>query len=95
MVSCLIFKSISHFEFIFVYGLRVCCNFVDLHCGWSLTLSDENVGASGHTRLELPFAPGSGQHRRHPPFSGSLPLLGPRLWMDKPAPFLAPQDPPP
>ena len=31
MVSCLIFKSLSHFEFIFVHGLRVCSNFIDLH----------------------------------------------------------------
>ena len=26
MVSCLMFKSLSHFEFIFVYGVRVCSN---------------------------------------------------------------------
>ena len=25
------FKSLSHFEFIFVYGVRVCSNLVDLH----------------------------------------------------------------
>ena len=31
MMSCLIFKSLSHFEFIFVYGERVCSNFIDLH----------------------------------------------------------------
>ena len=31
MVSCLIFKSLSHLEFIFVYGVRVCSNFIDLH----------------------------------------------------------------
>ena len=31
MLSCLIFKSISHFEFIFWYGMRVCPNFIDLH----------------------------------------------------------------
>ena len=24
MVSCLMFKSLSHFEFIFVYGVREC-----------------------------------------------------------------------
>ena len=28
MVSCLIFKPLSHFEFIFVYGVRVCSNFI-------------------------------------------------------------------
>ena len=31
MVSCLTFKSLSHFEFIFVHGVRVCSNFIDLH----------------------------------------------------------------
>ena len=31
MVSCLIFKSLSHFEFIFVYGEGVYSNFTDLH----------------------------------------------------------------
>ena len=31
MVSCLIFKSLNHFEFIFVYGVRECSNFTDLH----------------------------------------------------------------
>ena len=29
MVSCLTFKSLSHFEFIFVYHVRECSN--DLH----------------------------------------------------------------
>ena len=31
MVSCLTFKSFSHFEFIFVRGARVCSSFMDLH----------------------------------------------------------------
>ena len=32
MVSCLkIFKSLSHVEFIFVHGVRVCSSFTDLH----------------------------------------------------------------
>ena len=30
MMSCLIFKSLSHVEFIFVYGVRVRSNFIDL-----------------------------------------------------------------
>ena len=30
MVSCLIFKSLSHCEFIFVYGVRQCSKFNDL-----------------------------------------------------------------
>ena len=29
-VSCLTLKSVSHFEFILVYGVRVCSNFIDL-----------------------------------------------------------------
>ena len=31
MVSCLVFKSLSHFEFIFMYGEKVCSNFIGLH----------------------------------------------------------------
>ena len=31
MVSCLTFKSLSHLEFIFMHGVRVCSSFVDLH----------------------------------------------------------------
>ena len=30
MVLCLMFRSLSHFEFIFVHGVRVCSNFIDL-----------------------------------------------------------------
>ena len=37
MVSCLMFKSLSHFEFIFVYGGRVCSNFTDLHAAVQLS----------------------------------------------------------
>ena len=32
VVSCLMFKSLSRFEFIFVHGVRVCFNFIDLWC---------------------------------------------------------------
>ena len=31
MVSRFMFKSLSHFEFIFVHGVRVCSNFIGLH----------------------------------------------------------------
>ena len=31
IVSCLMFKSLSNFEFIFVHGVRVCSSFTDLH----------------------------------------------------------------
>ena len=30
-VSYLMFKSLSHLEFIFVHGERVCSSFIDLH----------------------------------------------------------------
>ena len=33
----LYFKSLSHFEFIFVYGVRVCSNFIDLHVAVQLS----------------------------------------------------------
>ena len=37
MVSYLMFKSLSHFEFIFVHGhgVRVCSSFTDLHAAVS------------------------------------------------------------
>uniref|UniRef100_A0A8D2C2F4 Uncharacterized protein n=1 Tax=Sus scrofa TaxID=9823 RepID=A0A8D2C2F4_PIG len=31
IVSSLTFRSLIHFEFIFVYGVRECCNFILLH----------------------------------------------------------------
>ena len=43
MVPCLMFKSSSHFQFIFVCGIRVHCNFIDLHVAVQLSqlLSEE------------------------------------------------------
>ena len=41
-VSRLILKCLSHFEFIFVYGERVCsmcCNFIDSHAAVQLSLN--------------------------------------------------------
>ena len=37
MVSYIMFKSLSHFEVIFVYGVRVCSNFIDLHAAVQLS----------------------------------------------------------
>ena len=37
MVSCLMFKSLSQFEFIFVHGVRVCSNVIDLHAAVQLS----------------------------------------------------------
>ena len=47
MVSCLIFKSLSHFEFIFVHGgVTVCSNFIDFTCccpAFPTPLAEETV----------------------------------------------------
>ena len=45
MVSCITFKSISHFEFIFVHSVRVYSNFIDLHAAVQLStpLAEETV----------------------------------------------------
>ena len=39
MVSCLIliFRSLNHFEFIFVYDMSECSNFIDLHESFQLS----------------------------------------------------------
>ena len=37
MVSCLIFWSLNHFEFIFVYSMRDCPNFIDLYVAVQLS----------------------------------------------------------
>ena len=31
MVSCLMFRSLNHFEFIFLYSMRECSGFINLH----------------------------------------------------------------
>ena len=37
MISCLIFKSLSHCEFIFVHGMKIHSNFIDLHAAVQLS----------------------------------------------------------
>ena len=37
MVLCLIFMSLSHFEFIFIYGMRGYSNFIDLYVAVQLS----------------------------------------------------------
>ena len=37
MVPCLLFKSLSHFEFIFAYGVRECSNVINLHVAVQLS----------------------------------------------------------
>ena len=43
MMSCLIFKSLNHFEFIFVDGVKMYSNFIDLHVAaiFPLPLAEE------------------------------------------------------
>ena len=36
LVSGLTFRSLNHFEFILVCGVRVCSNFIDLHAAAQL-----------------------------------------------------------
>ena len=47
MASYLVFKSLSHFEFIFVPGVRECSNFLDLHVAVQLS--------QHHLLKRLPF----------------------------------------
>ena len=48
MVSCLIFRSLNHFEFIFAYEVRECSNLIDLH---------EAVQLSQHHLMKRPSSP--------------------------------------
>ena len=43
MVSCLMFKSLSHFEFVFVHGVRVCSDFIDLHVAVPAPRAEETI----------------------------------------------------
>ena len=50
MVSCLIFKSLSHFEVIFVHGVRMCSSFIYfflLVCFFAVELYDLFVNFGG------------------------------------------------
>ena len=50
IVSSLTFRSLIHFEFIFVYGVRACTNFILLHAVSSFcsTLIEETVFSPLH-----------------------------------------------
>ena len=37
MVSCLTFRSLNKFVFIFVYGMKLCSNFIDFHVAVQLS----------------------------------------------------------
>ena len=46
IMSCLMFKSLNHFEFTFVHCVRVCSNLIDLHTTVQLShppLAEETV----------------------------------------------------
>ena len=46
-MSCLMFKSLRHFEFIAVHGVRLCSNFIDVHAAVQLS--------QHHLLKSLPF----------------------------------------
>ena len=56
-MSCLIFKSLSHSEFIFLHGVRMCSSFTDLHATLQLSqhpsLHKETPGAFLGAQLGL------------------------------------------
>ena len=63
---CLILRSLSHFEFIFVYGVRECSNFIDLHVTrtFPTPLAEETVFSSLYilaSFLMVTLTEGSGQ----------------------------------
>ena len=47
MVSCLVFRSLNHLEFVFVYGVRQWSNFTDLNVAVKLS--------QHHLMKRLPF----------------------------------------
>ena len=46
MVSCLILRSLNHFEFIFVYGVRDYSDFTDLYVTFPTPFVEENFFSS-------------------------------------------------
>ena len=56
MMSCLMFKSLSHFEFIFVSGVRECSDFIDLHASVRLSFLMQVIYLLAHTACEIIWA---------------------------------------
>jgi len=52
MGSCLTFKSLSHFEFIFGYDVRVCSSFIDLHV--AVQFSQQGISTASPLRYLSP-----------------------------------------
>ena len=46
MLSCLILRSLNHFEFIFVYGVREYSEFIDLDVAFPAPFVEENFFSS-------------------------------------------------
>ena len=56
MVQCFLFTSLSHFKFIFVYGVKMCSSFIDLHI---VQLSNHHLMrrlSFSHCTLSLPLS---------------------------------------
>ena len=66
MISCLMFRSLSHFEFIFVCALRVCSNIIDLHVATQPSLKE----IATHSSVLAWRIPGTGEPGG-PPSMGS------------------------
>ena len=54
-VLCLIFKSLSDFEFIFIPGVRICSGFIALHAapGFPAILAEKTVFFPFHVLASL------------------------------------------
>ena len=73
MVSCCIFKSFSHLEFIFVHGVRVCSSFIALHA--AVQVSQQcllNRLSFSHFMFLPPLSKMKWDHRCQGLFPGSL-----------------------
>ena len=63
MVSCHIFKSFSHLEFIFVHGVRVCSSFIALHVAEKmLNIADYKRNANQNYHEIPPHTSQNGHH---------------------------------
>ena len=54
MVSCFTFKSLSHFEFIFVQDVKECSNLIDLHAEKQQYLLDKTNSALTYILAQAP-----------------------------------------
>ena len=69
-ISCLMSKFLSHFEFIFVYAVRVYSNFIDSH--GAVQLSQQHLLKTSFHCIFLPLCWGLIDHRCAGLFVGSL-----------------------